>query len=147
MPLVSVEQKSALEFVKGSHLWTEKFTQTNFGDLTKDERDNVKFEDSDAVPFPDIEGDRDCYEILSWDMEAGDIALFNARMIHGGSGLLREDRDLPVFNTQWLGDDVRVHLRPGGMDPDHSAIMAEVGLREGDRLGTHMYPQLWRVAS
>jgi ectoine hydroxylase-related dioxygenase (phytanoyl-CoA dioxygenase family) len=146
MPLVPVEKMSALEFVKGSHLWTEKFAQTNFGELTQDQRDDVQFDNSNAVPFPDIEGDRNSFEILSWDMEPGDIALFNARIIHGGSGLLREDRDLKVFNTQWTGDDVRVHLRPEGMDPDHSEVMAEVGLGEGDRLRSHLYPELWRAS-
>ena len=146
MPLVSVEKRSALEFVKGSHRWTEKFAQTNFGELTEDDRDNVVHDSGDCVPFPDIESNRDSYEILSWDMEPGDIALFNARIIHGGSGLLAPDRDLPVFNTQWLGDDVRVHFRPEGMDPDHSQIMAELGLDHGDRIGTEVYPELWRVS-
>ena len=146
-PLVSVEKQSALEFVKGSHLWSEKFAQTNFGDLTKDERDNVAYKAADTVPFPDIEGCRDDYEILSWDMEPGDVALFNARMIHGGSGLLKSDRDLRVFNTQWLGDDVKVCFKPEGMDPDHSQLMTEAGLSPGDRVGTNLYPQLWESAS
>lgn len=146
MPLVPVEKRSALEFVKGSHRWTEKFAQTNFGALTQDDRDDVQYDAGDSVPFPDIEGNRDSYEILSWDMEPGDIALFNARMIHGGSGLLRPERDLKVFNTQWLGDDVRVHFRPEGMDPDHSEIMTGLGLKHDDRIGTDVYPELWRAS-
>ena len=146
MPLVPVEKRSALEFVKGSHRWTEKFAQTNFGELTQDDRDDVHYDAGDSVPFPDIEGNRGDYEILSWDMEPGDIALFNARIIHGGSGLLRPDRDLKVFNTQWLGDDVRVHFRSEGMDPDHSEIMTGLGLRHGHRIGTDVYPELWRAS-
>ena len=143
MPLVPVEKKSALEFVRGSHLWKEKFRQTNFGALTGDDRDQVEFADDGTVPFPDIEGNRDAYEILSWDMEPGDCVAFNARIIHGGSGNLSPDRDLKVFNTQWLGDDVRVNFRPEGMDPDHSAIMAANGLKPGDRPGTDLYPLVW----
>lgn len=144
MPLVPVEKRSALEFVKGSHRWPERFKQTNFGALTGDDRDQVHFADDDTVPFPDIEGCRDDYDILSWDMEPGDVAVFNARMIHGGSGNLAPDRDLKVFNTQWLGDDVRVNFRPEGMDPDHSGVMAEHGLQPGDRIGGELYPELWR---
>lgn len=142
MPLVPVEKKSALEFVRGSHRWPQKFRQTNFGALTGDARDQVEFSD-DNVPFPDIEGERKRYEILSWDMEPGDVAVFNARTIHGGSGNLAPDRDLMVFNTQWLGDDVRVKFRPEGMDPDHSAVMSAAGLRPGDRIGTELYPEVW----
>lgn len=147
MPLVPVEKRSALEFVRGSHRWTERFAQKNFGALTGDKRDQVSFDHQDTVPFPDIEGDRDRYEILSWDMQPGDVAIFNARMIHGGSGLLRKDRDLAVFNTQWLGDDVRVKFRPEGMDPDHQAVMTERGLRPGDQIGTDLYPELWNRTS
>ena len=146
MPLVPVAKRSALEFVKGSHAWDVRYAQTNFGALTGDERDQVVYDqvEDNLEPFPDIEGNREQYEILSWDMEPGDVAIFNARMIHGGSGLLHPDRDLKVFNTQWLGDDVRVMFRPEGMDPDHSQVMTEHGLAPGDRVGGPLYPELWR---
>ena len=143
MPLVPVERASALEFVAGSHRWAQKFRQENFGALTGDDRDRVEFDDG-TVSFPDIEGNRDAYEILGWAMEPGDVLVFNARIIHGGSGNLAPDRDLKVFNTQWLGDDVRVLFRPEGMDPDNTAVMTEVGLSSGDRIGTDLYPELWR---
>jgi ectoine hydroxylase-related dioxygenase (phytanoyl-CoA dioxygenase family) len=143
MPLVPVEKKSALEFVRGSHKWEQKYKQTNFGALTNDARDQVKFDDRDTVPFPDVENNRADYDILSWDMEPGDCVAFNARIIHGGSGNLAEGRDLKVFNTQWLGDDVRVKFRSEGMDPDHSQIMRENGMQTGDKPGSALYPQVW----
>ncbi|MEO0363259.1 MAG: phytanoyl-CoA dioxygenase family protein, partial [Pseudomonadota bacterium] len=145
MPLVPVEKKSALEFVRGSHLWGKRYRQTNFGALTGDARDQVAFGE-ELEPFPDIEGDRDAYDILSWDMAPGDAVFFNARIIHGGSGNLAPDRELKVFNTQWLGDDVRITFRPEGMDPDHSEAMTAVGLKPGDRPGTDLYPEVWRAA-
>ena len=144
MPLVPVEKKSALEFVRGSHLWKQKYRQENFGALTKDTRDQVVFRDDDSVPFPDVENNRDEFDIVSWDMEPGDCVAFNARIIHGGSGNLSEGRDLKVFNTQWLGDDVRVKFREEGMDPDQTKIMGEYGLKPGDRPGTELYPQVWQ---
>lgn len=143
MPLVPVEKKSALEFVRGSHLWKQKFRQENFGALTKDDRDQVIFSDDDCVEFPDVENNRDNYDIISWDMQPGDCVAFNARIIHGGSGNLAEGRDLKVFNTQWLGDDVRVLFRPEGMDPDQTDIMTQYGLKPGDRPESTLYPQVW----
>lgn len=141
MPLVEVEKQSALEFVRGSHRWNQRFRQTNFGGLTGDGRDQRIDSDDQCEPFPDIEGERDKYEILSWDMSPGDCAIFNGRMIHGGSGNLAHDRGLKVFNTQWLGDDVRVCFRNEGMDPDHSQIMTQLGLKPGDRIGGALYPE------
>ena len=143
MPLVPVKKESALEMVRGSHRWNENYEQTNFGAMTGDTRDNVDFTGTDTVPFPDIEGERDRYDILSWDMEPGDVVCFNGRTIHGGSGNLPDDRELRVFNTKWLGDDVRVKFRETGMDPDHSQVMTEVGLKPGDVIGTDLYPLVW----
>jgi len=148
MPLVPVAKESCLEIVRGSHRWTEHFRQANFGALTGDERDQVCFDNTnDAVPFPDIDGNRDAYDIASWDMEPGDVIVFNGRCVHGGSGNLREGSELRVFNTKWTGDDVRVLFRETGMDPDHSQVMTEVGLAPGDRLGTDLYPQVWAAAA
>jgi len=144
-PLVPVAKESALECVAGSHRWEASYRQTNFGALTGDERDQVVYDDeSGRAPFPDIEGDRDHFDIRSWDMEPGDMVLFNGRTIHGGSGNLAPDHELRVFNTKWLGDDVRVIYREEGMDPDHSAVMTAAGLAPGDRVGAPLYPELWR---
>ena len=76
-------------------------------------------------------------------MQPGDCVVFNSRIMHGGSGKLDEDRELRVFTTKWLGDDVRIKFRECGMDPDHSAIMTEYGLKPGDRPGTDLYPRIW----
>ena len=58
-------------------------------------------------------------------------------------GNLAPDRGLEVFNTQWLGDDVRVCFRTEGMDPDHSEMMTAAGLAPGDCIGTELYPEIW----
>ena len=143
MPLVEVEKKSALEFVRGSHRWTHKNKQTNFGSLTWDPKDQVVFSDEDTVPFPDIDGHRDDYEILAWNMEPGDAVFFNARIIHGGSGNLAPDHGLKVFSSKSLGDDVQVCFLPEVMDPDHRQTMTQFGLSDSDRPEVEMYPVVW----
>ncbi|MEM7276419.1 MAG: phytanoyl-CoA dioxygenase family protein [Actinomycetota bacterium] len=143
MPLVPVAAESALEVVPGSHRWTQRFHQTNFGALTGDDRDQVVFDEADTVPFPDIEAERDRYRVRSWAMEPGDVLVFNGRTIHGGSGNLGPGQELQVFNTKWLGDDVRVVFRPEGMDPDHSEVMRADGLAPGDRPSGPHYPEVW----
>jgi ectoine hydroxylase-related dioxygenase (phytanoyl-CoA dioxygenase family) len=151
MPLVPVSAKSALAVVPGSHRWAKVFKQADFGQYNADGKENAPHSDfsvlEDAPDLPDIDADPDTYRPLSWDMEPGDALVFNGRCIHGGSGLLEDGRDLRVFNTKWCGDDVRVAFRPWGMDPDHRDVMTEVGLAPGDRLGTDLYPELWRATA
>ena len=57
--------------------------------------------------------------------------------------MLDPERNLEVFTSKWLGDDVRIANRDVGMDPDFSEIMAAHGLQAGDRPGTELLPQVW----
>ena len=146
MPLVPVKRENALAYVPGSHRLDSVFYQYNFGNLNPDGKtgiDQVDFSSATELAFPDIDADPEGFGVVSWDMQPGDCVAFNSRIMHGGSGKLEDDCELRVFTTKWLGDDVRIKFRDCGMDPDHSAIMAEHGLKPGDRPGTDLYPQLW----
>jgi len=146
MPLVPVKRENALAYVPGSHRLDSVFYQYNFGDLNPDGKagiDMVDFSDLAEMTFPDIDSDPESFGVVSWDMQPGDCVAFNSRIMHGGSGKLDDDRELRVFTTKWLGDDVRIKFRECGMDPDHSAVMTEQGLRPGDRPGTDLYPLIW----
>lgn len=146
MPLVQVNAENALAYVPGSHRRDSVFDQYNFGDLNPDAKqtvDQVDFSGIAEESIPDIDADPAKYGVVSWDMEPGDCVVFNSRILHGGSGKLAKDKDLKVFTTKWLGDDARIKFRECGMDPDHSAIMTEYGLKPGDRPGTDLYPRIW----
>ena len=146
MPLVPVKRENALAYVPGSHRLDSVFYQYNFGNLNPDGKtgiDQVDFSDVADMKFPDINADPDAFGVVSWDMQPGDCVAFNSRIMHGGSGKLDEDRDLRVFTTKWLGDDVHINFRECGMDPDHSDIMTKYGLKPGDRPGTDLYPEIW----
>jgi len=143
MPLVDVRKQSALAFVPGSHLSGKKFKQQDFGQLNPEKKDNVRhvtFSDEWEL-LPNIDEDRKKYKVISWDMKAGDCVAFNARIIHGGGGNLLPGHSLKVFNTQWLGDDVRVSFRSYGMDPDHSQKMKKHGMKSGDLVDGRVYPE------
>ena len=55
--------------------------------------------------------------------------------------------DMGTLLGAGLGDDVRIKFRDHGMDPDHSAMMIEHGLKPGDRpgkgRGAELYPEIW----
>lgn len=149
MPLVAVKRENALAYVPGSHRQDSVFNQYNFGALNPDGKtdvDQVDFSKIAEQSIPDIDADPESFGVVSWDMQPGDCVVFNSRIVHGGSGKLDADRELSVFTTKWLGDDVRIEFRECGMDPDHSAVMTEHGLKPGDRPGTDLYPRVWSRA-
>ncbi|MFT5221234.1 MAG: ectoine hydroxylase-related dioxygenase (phytanoyl-CoA dioxygenase family) [Planctomycetota bacterium] len=146
MPLVPVKRENALAYLPGSHRLDSVFYQYNFGELNPDGKavvDQVDFSGIAETALPDIDSDPEGFGVVSWDMQPGDCVAFNSRIIHGGSGKLHKDTDLRVFTSKWLGDDVHIKFRDCGMDPDHSAIMTENGLKPGDRPGTDLYPRVW----
>jgi ectoine hydroxylase-related dioxygenase (phytanoyl-CoA dioxygenase family) len=150
MPLVPVKRENALAYVPGSHRSDSVFYQYNFGDLNPDGKtdvDQVDFSKVADLEIPDIDADPQKFGVISWDMQPGDCVAFNSRIIHGGSGKLDADRDLRVFTSKWLGDDVHIKFRECGMDPDHSAVMTRQGLKPGDRPGTDLYPLIWPPAA
>ena len=146
MPLVPVKRENALAYVPGSHRMDSVFYQYNFGNLNPDGKtnvDQVDFAEVAELSFPDINANPEKFGVVSWDMQPGDCVAFNSRIMHGGSGKLDENCELRVFTTKWLGDDVRIKFRDCGMDPDHSAVMTRQGLKQGNRPGTDLYPQIW----
>jgi ectoine hydroxylase-related dioxygenase (phytanoyl-CoA dioxygenase family) len=143
MPLVPVKQKNCLSFVPGSHLFKSVFNQKNFGELTRNPKDQVDFSKVADEEFPDINADPEYFGVVSWELQPGDCIAFNGRTMHGGSGKLDNDTGLKVFTTKWMGDDVRIKFRNYGMDPDFSSVMIKKGLKSGDRPSTDMYPLVW----
>ena len=140
MPLVPVAKESALALVPGSHLWPQRFARPGFSDT---DADNPNSDLPDYEPFPDIDADPGGYGVVSWDMAPGDCIVFDANIVHGGSGRLAADRDLRVFATNWLGDDVVLAVKPGGMDIDVRTIAAAYGLKEGDPPDCPAFPLAW----
>jgi len=145
MPLVPVEKKSSLEFIRGSHKWEQKYKQIDFDDVSPEALKNAKanLDGEGWEPLPDFDADPERWGIISWEMEPGDCAVFNGRTYHGGSGRLSEGRDLSVYNTKWAGDDVRAAFRPWKMQPDHTGKMLAGGMKHGDALDPTLFPRLW----
>ena len=101
----------AVEFVAGSHLWDRWFQPRSFSGKNE-HGNNPEFE-----PVPDIEADRGMYDILSWDLEPGDIVAFNAMTLHGSPGNTTSDRRRRGYSVRYTGDDVVYAPWPGMTTP------------------------------
>ena len=116
----------------GSRLSAFALTEPGAGSDLTALQTTARLDGEGWLPLPDFDADPQAWNVRSWTMAAGDCVAFNARLFHGGSGKLPAGRGLRVFNTKWLGDDVRVAFRPYGMDPDHSEKMKAGGMAHGD---------------
>ena len=74
-------EASSLEFVRGSH------RGTLYNGSAFDPADDTLplYPDADMPRLPDIEANRESWDIISWAVEPGDIIAFHPRILHGGA--------------------------------------------------------------
>lgn len=131
MPLDPVTRASSgLEYVRGSHRWNQRFKA-----ITPDYNPYMMASDLDDPP--DIDAQRDAYDLVNWDMEPGDVLLFHPLVLHGSSGNTTTTRRRRAIATRWLGDDVVYAPRKATMP-----LPLERELQPGERLGGRNFPQV-----
>lgn len=109
-----------LEFIRGSHLWDRWFQPRTFGTGGYQYEENPAYE-----PIPDFDTQRSELDIVSWDMEPGDLLAFHALTVHGSGGNTRSDRRRRGYTVRYAGDDVsydpRTGTNPALIRNDHEA--------------------------
>ena len=121
-------ESSGLEFIRASHRWSNRFKA-----ITPDY--NSYMVNPDLEDMPDIDSNREQYEVLSWDLEPGDVLIFHPLTVHGSRGNSSRSKRRRAFASRWVGEDVVYDPKPHTMPlpPDH-------GLDPGDKLGGPMFP-------
>jgi ectoine hydroxylase-related dioxygenase (phytanoyl-CoA dioxygenase family) len=122
LPLDPVPRSVCPQFVAGSHAWGRQFYPRKFVDHEAYGDGIQGYE-----PVPDIDGDPDAYELLSWDLGPGDCIVFHALSVHGAphTKALRTRRR--GFSTRWLGDDVVFATRPWTTSPPFRGVELSPG--------------------
>ena len=123
-------ETSGLEFVRGSHRWPQhyKAVTPNYDSYMLDSN----FDDP-----PDIEANRDQYDLYCPDMQAGDCLIFDPHVLHGSTGNYSTDAPRRAFSTRWAGDGVHMDLRHATMP-----LLWTHGLASGDLLSGPLFPQV-----
>lgn len=129
IPLDPVSREmSGLEYVKGSHRWPNRFKA-----VTPDYNEYML--DPALEDVPDIDANRDAFDLVDWEMEPGDVLAFHPLIIHGSAGNQSTTTSRRALASRWAGDDVvfvpRKHTMP--LPPGH-------GLEPGQPLGGSMFP-------
>lgn len=108
IPMADVAEESALEVVRGSH------NQTLYNPSFFDPEDDTKplYDEAEMPRLPNIESERDKWDIMTCSVKRGDILIFHPSCLHGGgaapAGSVRRSLSLRM-----LGDDVLRVERPG----------------------------------
>ncbi|MFC0303506.1 phytanoyl-CoA dioxygenase family protein [Rhizorhabdus histidinilytica] len=126
------ERSGGLRYVRGSHKWN-----TLFQPVAASDKDRHEWEGSTFQPLPDIDGNPDAYELLSWDLEPGDILIHHGLTVHGAFGNSTVDRRRRGLATRWTGDDVIYDPRPGTM-----GLPVDPGLVAGQPLDSALFPRM-----
>ncbi len=134
IPLDPVERPSTLEFVAGSHAGSW-FMPRSFVKGT-----SMVFAEGELDEVPDIEADRDLWDIRGWAMEPGDAVAFNMLTLHAAGGSPRRRR---AFSLRLIGDDVRYAPRPHRTSPPFDEL-DNGSLEPGAPMEHSLFPVIWR---
>ena len=129
IPLDKISKHTCPEFILNSHKWSQKFLPTKFFGESYDHIDK-EFE-----KIPDIENNKKNYNILSSELNVGDIIAFNFATVHGAPGNISKNKRR-AFSARFTGDDARYIKRKGEMSPP----FPEVKLKNGDKMDCHTFP-------
>ena len=106
IPLDVVPRETTLEFVPGSHKWDKSYRPQRFDGSALNEDDGLE-------TIPDINGNREAYDIVGWAVEPGDAIAFDYRTIHGAPANTSATSERRAFSLRLVGDDVRFVRREG----------------------------------
>ena len=100
IPLDPIPREGSLEVVRGSHKGvTYNGSRFELGDDTA-----PVYLDSELPRLPDIESDRDEWDIVGGAMSPGDLMAFHLGCLHGG-GATQPGRRRRSLTVRFLGDD------------------------------------------
>lgn len=124
-------ENAGLEFIAGSQEWPQDFKPQTIS------KGAIDGELSELEDPPDVEGNRDQYNIVGWDMMPGDVLLFHGRILHGAGANTSPDIRRRSLATRWTGDDITWDPKPWKL-----RILWEDGLAPGDAMGGSLFPQI-----
>lgn len=131
-------QVDCLEYVRGTHRGP---MHDGFNPRRVGEDPTLPYYGQDLPPLPDIEADRDAFDIVSWDIEPGDVILAHPGVIHGGGGTTTATRRRAI-TIRLYGDDVVYARRPPTRPTTPQTPGLSLILRPGDPLRASWYPQI-----
>jgi ectoine hydroxylase-related dioxygenase (phytanoyl-CoA dioxygenase family) len=145
-------ESGAVEYIKGSHKWRKWYDPSNFdvtgkikrfgGEESETLRRAIEDKESDGFELmPDIEGNRDKYQIISFETEPGDCIVNHLLTVHSARGN-NTDRNRRAVAFRFAGDDATFAVRKAQY---RLRPVEDPGLKPGDPFPQkhNLFPQVW----
>jgi len=88
--------------------------------------------DVGGPPVPNIEADREAFDIVAFDHKPGDILVFHPQMLHGGAPMVSGMGRRRTMTLNVFGPEMRYQPRPDGHGPTFPGL--DKVLKPGDPL-------------
>ena len=130
-----VPASQSLEFVRGSHRGT-----LYDGSAFDDADDTVPIYAHGLPRLPDIEADREAWDIVSFEVAPGDVVIFHPAILHGGAPTAAAARRR-TLSLRYFGADAVYAARP---EPAPAPLVTGLheAMRPGDAFRFPAFPRL-----
>lgn len=132
IPLDDVPRERTLEFVAGSHRTGKLFQPQFFNGTPLNEGDGLE-------ALPDIDANRDQFDIRGWALAAGDAVAFDYRTVHGAPANNSASAQRRAFSLRLVGDGATFFRQEGFKT---SPPFPDVTLESGAALAGDDFPVL-----
>ena len=143
LPLEAANSNETIEFVRGSHLWDRLFMRVWFKNHQSEEEPqwvNGHFYE----PPPDINADRERYDIISFDVDEGDCLVFDIRTLHGSPPGPAPEKSLSRYTLRMASEDARIRYR-GNWAIAERCVFEQFGHGDGDEINSEFFPMLYCI--
>jgi ectoine hydroxylase-related dioxygenase (phytanoyl-CoA dioxygenase family) len=138
IPVDPVPVAGCLELIAGTHRGPWLMPRTFLDGQAK------WFPEGSLGELPDIEADRDGYDIRRYEMAAGDAIFFDFLTVHGAPGFPFTGRRR-VLSLRYLSDRARHAPRRWHTSPQFHGLAAE--LADGVDMDHPLFPVVWPAAT
>jgi hypothetical protein len=136
-----LRREDSLEFVPGSH----RATLYNASRFALDDDTAPLFPDADLPRLPDIEAERERWEIVSWPVTPGDVIVFDVATLHGGAAT-HGDQRRRTLTLRFFGERAVYAPKAGRGSLPNTPGMGE-RLMPGDPFRDERFLKLWPKAA
>ena len=141
-PDVVTEDASPMQYVRESHKWPGIFKPNGFVTRQSLSTLGLAEDEDEQIELPDIEGNRNDYDIVTYLSEPGDVIVHQSRLIHGSGPNYTTDSPRRAASLRYTGDDVTYYFhRSAPPQPHH-----QHSLKDGDAIDCEQFPVVWRAA-